>query len=454
MPLNPVAYYNMGEVQYKTILDHGCVKSTGKYEMKILGDLTQYCGRTIRVTVSGYREGDGGFPNFYVFEPNWKWNWNSYTYFDSLSERTLQYTIEIPQEYNEILCAVYHWPDEKKNNTAVLTRCIIELVDNSKLLVDSSGNKNHITISGDTYKISDNYVGTALKFRNGSLLHGRDLTSLLQYNKLSLTAEASDNWCYKRTGIKDICKKGYTYTFEADFKVVNGNTNKVTLLYYDSVSNEEIVKANTEVVNGKCRTSITFRYNPTSSQTVYLIAYSGLAGHTASVSSEYTNFSLIEHPKLSCIGVNKTWCHSRWLKIDNYKPGTYAYPYSYGWFDWFSLRDGRIITRSKTGDECIIYVDVSKLVGKWAHIVVQTECSLTYCVKELYINGKLIERKRVDGDFSDIRYQVPTDMTFGPGYIDGSLANLLFFNRFLTLPEILWLYNNPYYPVKYIFNSH
>ena len=454
MPLNPVAYYNMGEVQYKTILDHGCIKSTGKYEMKILGDLTQYCGRTIRITVSGYREGEGGFPNFYIFEPNWKWNWNSYTYFDSLSERTLQYTIEIPQEYSKIICAVYHWPDEKKNNTAVMTRCIIELVDNDKLLVDSSGNGNHISMSGDTYKINDDYVGVALKFRNGNLFHGRDLTSLLKYDKLSLAAEASDNWCYKNTSINNICRKGYTYTFKAYFRVISGSPNKVTLLYYDSVSNKEIVKADTDVVNGKCMASITFRYNPTSDQTVYLIAYSGLAGHTANISSEYSNFSLIEHPELSCIGVNKTWCHSRWLKIDSYKPNTYAYPYSYGRLDWFSLRDGKIITNSSAGDECAISVDVSQLIGKWTHVVVQTECSLTYCVKEVYINGKLIDRKRVDGDFSNIQYQIPTDMTFEIGYVDGSLANLLFFNRFLTRQEIAWLYNNPQYPVKYTFSDY
>lgn len=454
MPLNPVAYYNMGEAQYKIILDYGHIKSTNKYDMKILGDITEYGGRTIRITASGYREGEGGYPCLYIYDAYWKWQWNSGTYFDSTNEKTLQTTITLPKEYSQLICTVYHFPDEKKNNYAILTKCIFEIIDNDKPLVDSSGNTNHISIVGNTNRVKDDYVGEALKFKNGYLLHGRDLTELLEYPKLSLAASASDNWMYVRTGVKRICKKGYTYTFEADFSVKRGNANKATLLYYDAISNKSIVQTDTDVINGKCRASITFTYNPTNDQDVYLIAYSGYSGHTANVVSEYTNFSLIEHPKWDFIGVNKAWCHSRWLKIDNYEPDSYAYPYSYGWFDWFSLRDERIITRSRTNDECCINIDRSKLIGKWAHLVVQTKCSSTSCVKELYINGKLIERKEAAGNFSDIQYQIPTDMSFGSGYIDGSLANLLFFDRFLTPAEILWLYNNPQYPIKYTFSDY
>lgn len=156
----------------------------------------------------------------------------------------------------------------------------------------------------------------------------------------------------------------------------------------------------------------------------------------------------IKRKPIDCIGLGKSWSHSRWVKLDEHKAGEYAYLFSYGYLDWCSLKDGLIVTKSKKEDTCALNIDVQSLVGTWTHIVVQTRLTATSCTKELYLRGKLAARKEVNGDFSDIENQDHTDMTYGTGYAKGSFAWLLFFDRFLTESEILWLSRNPYYPVK------
>ena len=156
----------------------------------------------------------------------------------------------------------------------------------------------------------------------------------------------------------------------------------------------------------------------------------------------------IKRKPLDCIGLGKSWSHSRWVKVDEHKAGEYEYLFSYGYFDWCSLKEGVIATQSKKNASCELNIDVNLLMGSWTHVVVQTRLTATSCIKELYLKGKLVARKEVDGDFSDIENQDHTDMTYGTGYVKGSFASLLFFDRFLTESEILWLSRNPYYPVK------
>ena len=323
MPLNPVAHYDMADVQLKTIFQHGYLESTGWYLAKRLCDLSAYKGKKIRVTVSGYRKGDGGYPRLYIYDPSWESGWESGTALDSDSEVTYQATMTIPTEYERILCTLWHYPNDKKNNTIVMTHLSIETLDGQPL-VDSSGKNNHAIVAGNVSTVSDNTVGAAFSFDRG----------------------------------------------------------------------------------------------------------------------------FITRAPLECIGVGKSWAHSRWVKLDEYDKEEYAYLYSYGYFDWCSLRDGTVSTQRNNAASCTLSFDPSSLVGKWTHIVVQTQVTATYCKKELYINGKLVARKEANGNFRDITNQPHTDMTYGGGYVRGSLANLLFFDRLLTEQEILYLYLNPQYPVK------
>ena len=156
----------------------------------------------------------------------------------------------------------------------------------------------------------------------------------------------------------------------------------------------------------------------------------------------------IKRKPLDCIGLGKSWSHSRWVKVDEHKAGEWEYLFSYGYFDWCSLKDGVIATQSKKNASCELNIDVNLLMGSWTHVVVQTKLTATSCTKELYLKGKLVARKEVNGDFSDIENQDHTDMNYGTGYVKGSFASLLFFDRFLTESEILWLSRNQYYPAK------
>ena len=168
MPLNPVCAYDMADVQSKTIFQHGYFESTGKYNAKILCNLSAYKGKTIQVTVSGYRKGEGGHPRLYIYDINWKWGWDISSQLNSTSEVTFKTTLTIPTAYNTIWCTLYHFPENKMNNTIVMTNLTIELLDGQPL-IDSSGNNNHSTISGTVTKIKDDKTGTTLQFNNGFL---------------------------------------------------------------------------------------------------------------------------------------------------------------------------------------------------------------------------------------------------------------------------------------------
>ena len=167
MPLNPVCAYDMADVQSKTIFQHGYFESTGKYDTRLC-DLSAYKGKTIQVTVSGYRKGEGGYPSLYIYDINWKWVWNTSFKFNRTSELTLKTTLTIPTAYNTIWCTLYHFPENKMNNTIVMTNLTIELLD-ERPLIDSSGNNNHATISGNAVKTNDIKVGQILAFNKGSL---------------------------------------------------------------------------------------------------------------------------------------------------------------------------------------------------------------------------------------------------------------------------------------------
>ena len=167
MPLNPVAHYDMADVQSKTIFQHGYFESTGKYDTRLC-DLSAYKGKTIQVTVSGYRKGEGGYPSLYIYDINWKWVWYTSFKFNRTSELTLKTTLTIPTAYNTIWCTLYHFPENKMNNTIVMTNLTIELLD-ERPLIDSSGNNNHATISGNAVKTNDIKVGQILAFNKGSL---------------------------------------------------------------------------------------------------------------------------------------------------------------------------------------------------------------------------------------------------------------------------------------------
>ena len=459
MPLNPVCAYDMADVQSKTIFQHGYFESTGKYDTRLC-DLSAYKGKTIQVTVSGYRKGEGGYPSLYIYDINWKWVWNTSFKFNRTSELTLKTTLTIPTAYNTIWCTLYHFPENKMNNTIVMTNLTIELLD-ERPLIDSSGSGNHAIAAGGVAKVNDNTVGTALNFNKGCLLRGKNLTAAVDNITISLPAVNGGNWNFRRTDIISLCKKGFTYTVEADFKVISGNPQKATVYYYDFTARRSLKWSETPVVNGSCRVSLTFTHNPENGHDVQLLVYSGQEGHTSNIASKYTNFSLIEYtPTIPCIGVGKQWSHSRWIKMNGDAQDKTVNPrlWRYGAIDYCytdiaansGVMQSIYIVTYKTNSEAIVIAipKVNIADDKWHNLIVCNDVQSTYARKIVYLDGKLIEDTTVNGDFTGLINDQNVDMSAGNAYVKGSLANLLFFDRLLTALEAQWLSHNPYYPAK------
>ncbi|UTC46109.1 hypothetical protein E4N72_05815 [Treponema vincentii] len=452
MPLNPVAHYDMADVQLKTIFQHGYFESTGKYDAKILCDLSAYKGKTIQVTVSGYRKGEGGYPCLYIYDVNWNWGWDTSSQLDSTSEATFKTTLTIPTAYNTIWCTLYHYPVEKKNNTIVMTRCTVELLDGQPL-IDSSGNNNHATIIGDVEKIKDGKIGTALDFNKGCVAH-QLYTTIFQHGYLESTGKYDAKIlcnlsAYKGKTIK-ITVSGYR----------KGEGGYPELYIYSS--GWEFGWSSGGRLDGTTEKTMTDTITlPTAYNTILCTLYHipGNKMHNTIVMTHCT-IELVENKNISCIGVGKQWTHSRWIKMNGDAQDKTVNPrlWYYGMIDYCYtdiaansgvMRNICIVTY-KTNSESIeiIIPKVNIADDKWHNLIVCNDVQSTYARKIVYLDGKLIKDTTVNGDFTGLVNNVNYDMSSGNDYVKGSLANLFFFDHLLTEQEVLYLYLNPQYPVK------
>ena len=452
MPLNPVAHYDMADVQLKTIFQHGYFESTGKYDAKILCDLSAYKGETIQVTVSGYRKGEGGYPCLYIYDVNWNWGWDTSSQLDSTSEATFKTTLTIPTAYNTIWCTLYHYPVEKKNNTIVMTRCTVELLDGQPL-IDSSGNNNHATIIGDVGKIKDGKIGTALDFNKGCVAH-QLYTTIFQHGYLESTGKYDAKIlcnlsAYKGKTIK-ITVSGYR----------KGEGGYPELYIYSS--GWEFGWSSGGRLDGTTEKTMTDTITlPTAYNTILCTLYH-IPGNKMNntIVMTHCTIELVENKNISCIGVGKQWTHSRWIKMNGDAQDKTVNPrlWYYGMIDYCYtdiaansgvMRNICIVTY-KTNSESIeiIIPKVNIADDKWHNLIVCNDVQPTYARKIVYLDGKLIKDTTVNGDFTGLINNQNINMSAGNNYVKGSLANLLFFDRLLTEQEILYPYLNPQYPVK------
>ena len=452
MPLNPVAHYDMADVQLKTIFQHGYFESTGKYDAKILCDLSAYKGKTIQVTVSGYRKGEGGYPCLYIYDVNWNWGWDTSSQLDSTSEATFKTTLTIPTAYNTIWCTLYHYPVEKKNNTIVMTRCTVELLDGQPL-IDSSGNNNHATIIGDVEKIKDGKIGTALDFNKGCVAH-QLYTTIFQHGYLESTGKYDAKIlcnlsAYKGKTIK-ITVSGYR----------KGEGGYPELYIYSS--GWEFGWSSGGRLDGTTEKTMTDTITlPTAYNTILCTLYH-IPGNKMNntIVMTHCTIELVENKNISCIGVGKQWTHSRWIKMNGDAQDKTVNPrlWYYGMIDYCytdiaankEIMNNINIVTYKTNSEAIgISILKEKIADdKWHNLIVCNDVQPTYARKIVYLDGKLVKDTKVNGDFTGLINNQNINMSAGNNYVKGSLANLLFFDRLLTEQEILYLYLNPQYPVK------
>lgn len=246
MPLNPVCAYDMADVQYKTIFQHGYFESTGKRSAKVC-DLTACKGKTIQLTISGYRKGEGGYPRLYIHDSDWKWSWNSGTQLDSTTEKTVSATITIPDNLKSIRCTLHHYPGNKLNNTIVMTGITIRTLDNGTL-IDSSGNGMHASIFGSVEKVTDNAIGALLTFSGGYL-------SRPQQNFIGVGKQWSHSRWIKITPNEQDTTKNFrlwaynTYDYLIlDCKANNGKFKNFTFMTYKDDANRLVFSIPVEKV--------------------------------------------------------------------------------------------------------------------------------------------------------------------------------------------------------------
>ena len=175
------------------------------------------------------------------------------------------------------------------------------------------------------------------------------------------------------------------------------------------------------------------------------------------------NKGFLTRPPQDFIGVGKQWSHSRWIKINSSEQDKTHNPriWFYGAYDYsfFDIREnngqiGNVALYCHRNSKTYLYCALSKesiLDNKWHHLVVMTDLQPSYCRKIVYFDRQKIFDEKEMGDFSDwMDNRVHFDMGTGIDISStkGHLANLIFFDRFLTEPEIQWLCLNPYYPAK------
>lgn len=179
----------------------------------------------------------------------------------------------------------------------------------------------------------------------------------------------------------------------------------------------------------------------------------------------------LSRKKQDFIAVGKQWTHSRWLKLDvdqilgrqpsQEEEDNIVFVWNYGKIDNATLDIDYIdedeehpreygyftINCKGEGKEYLSFFDLKEFdFSKWHHLVVMTDLHPTYCKKTVFIDGKKYGECRKTGEFSD--NDIDYEWTEYPDIDDGSIANLIFFDRLLTEFEVLWLYKNPIYPIK------
>lgn len=179
----------------------------------------------------------------------------------------------------------------------------------------------------------------------------------------------------------------------------------------------------------------------------------------------------LSRKKQDFIAVGKQWTHSRWLKLDvdqvlgrqpsQEEEDNIVFVWNYGKIDNATLDIGYInedeehpreygyfaINCKGEGKEYLSFFDLEEFdFSKWHHLVVMTDLHPTYCKKTVFIDGKKYGECRKTGEFSS--NDISAEWTEYSSIEDGSIANLIFFNRLLTDSEVLWLYKNPVYLVK------
>ena len=199
----------------------------------------------------------------------------------------------------------------KQNDSVLIEEFTITEIAFASLHNSACVNNNFGLLSGQTELQKNNYVGDGVYFnRNSGIIYANKVIN--KNINITLTS-SSDTYNYKNVDILSHCRNSYVYTVRGSFVVKNGSPKYATIGLYDFDKKIFLIKSDVAVLQKtkQCEVSLTFAFNSENNNAVKLIVYSGKAGETANIESEYSNFSIIEHQKFDFIGLGKQWSHSR-----------------------------------------------------------------------------------------------------------------------------------------------
>lgn len=463
MPLNPVAHYDMADVQYSDIslpeFSNYTLQANTPDGYGIL-DILKYCKNGHCYELSADFVATKGNPShasiyYYDFDAGGQWG-------DSITEHNTPvvdgkcraFIRFIKQEIPNHNIKMLFYPGKAGDTQGVEAYYkSFSLKHLDQIAIDASGNNNHATIIGDVEKIKDGKIGTALDFNKGCIAH-QLYTTIFQHGYLESTGKYDAKILCNLSAYKgktiQVTVSGYRkgegghprlYIYD-----INWNWGWDTSSQLDSTSEVTF------------KTTLTI---PTAYNTIWCTLYH-IPGNKMNntIVMTHCTIELVENKSISCIGVGKQWTHSRWIKMNGDAQDKTVNPrlWYYGMIDYCftdiaansGIMDRINMVTYKTNSESIgiIIPKVNIADEKWHNLIVCNDVQSTYARKIVYLDGKLIKDTTVNGDFTGLVNNANYDMSAGNNYVKGSLANLLFFDRLLTEQEILYLYLNPPYPVK------
>lgn|GEM_PF-1321772 len=463
MPLNPVAHYDMAEVQYSDIslpeFSNYTLQANTPDGYGIL-DILKYCKNGHCYELSADFVATKGNPShvsiyYYDFDAGGQWG-NSITEHNTpvVDGKCRAFIRFIKQEIPNHNIKMLFYPGKAGDTQGVEAYYkSFSLKHLDQIAIDASGNNNHATIIGDVEKIKDGKIGTALDFNKGCVAH-QLYTTIFQHGYLESTGK-------------------YDAKILCNLSAYKGKTIKITVsgyrkgeggfpeLYIYS-SGWEFGWSSGEKLDGTTEKTMTDTITlPTAYNTIWCTLYH-IPGNKMNntIVMTHCTIELVENKSISCIGVGKQWTHSRWIKMNGDAQDKTVNPrlWRYGAIDYCytdiaansGVMQSIYIVTYKTNSE-VIGIAIPKVNiadDKWHNLIVCNDVQSTYARKIVYLDGKLIEDTTVNGDFTGLINDQNVDMSAGTDYVKGSLANLLFFDRLLTEQEALYLCLNPQYPVK------
>lgn len=175
MPLNPICAYDMADISRGTILQELQSPIIEKRTAHIFGGYQIYTANKkstyYHIHIETAYTGDAR-PIVIVYREDWAPETAVlYRFCNGIQD----FTVFIPQQNYSFGIGVWMHGDgaykvQPKESVSIYKLTVTELSD--RMLVDSSGNDNHATVSGGVIKMYDTTTGTALSFIKGGLTNG------------------------------------------------------------------------------------------------------------------------------------------------------------------------------------------------------------------------------------------------------------------------------------------